>query len=75
MQGFTWIGSSPWLYPALEVVHLFGVALLVGNLVAFCLAHRCPPRAVRRQQQRLQDFQRELERDGVPRHWPREMPR
>ena len=35
MQGFTWIGSSPWLYPALEVVHLFGVALLVGNLVAF----------------------------------------
>lgn len=35
MQGFTWIGSSPWLYPALEVVHLLGVALLVGNLVAF----------------------------------------
>ena len=35
MQGFTWIGSSPWLYPGLEVVHLLGVALLVGNLVAF----------------------------------------
>ena len=47
----------------------------VGNLVAFCLAHRCPPRAVRRQQPRLQDFQRELERDGVPRQWPRELPR
>lgn len=35
LQGLAWIGSSPWLYPALEVVHLLGVALLVGNLVAF----------------------------------------
>ena len=35
MQGWTWIGSHPWLYPGLEVVHLLGVALLVGNLVAF----------------------------------------
>jgi hypothetical protein len=35
VQGLAWIGSSPWLYPALEVVHLLGVALLVGNLVAF----------------------------------------
>ena len=35
MQGWAWIGSHPWLYPGLEVVHLLGVALLVGNLVAF----------------------------------------
>jgi hypothetical protein len=25
--------THPWAYPALEVVHLFGVALLLGNLV------------------------------------------
>ena len=30
---FAWIGAHPWLYPALEVVHLCGVALLLGNLV------------------------------------------
>jgi len=35
MQGWAWIGSHPWLYPGLEVVHLLGMALLVGNLVAF----------------------------------------
>ena len=35
IQGWAWIGSHPWLYPGLEVVHLLGVALLVGNLVAF----------------------------------------
>jgi hypothetical protein len=29
-----WIGTHPWAYPALEVVHLLGLALLVGNLVA-----------------------------------------
>ncbi len=29
-----WIGGHPWAYPALETVHLVGVALLVGNLVA-----------------------------------------
>ena len=28
------IASNPWAYPALETVHLFGVALLVGNLLA-----------------------------------------
>lgn len=31
----TWIAQSPWAYPALEVMHLLGVALLVGNLAAF----------------------------------------
>jgi hypothetical protein len=29
-----WIAGHPWAYPALETVHLVGVALLVGNLVA-----------------------------------------
>lgn len=33
--GLAWIASHPWAYPALETVHLVGVALLVGNLVAF----------------------------------------
>lgn len=27
-----WIGTHPWAYPALEVVHIVGIALLVGNL-------------------------------------------
>jgi hypothetical protein len=31
---FGWIQSHPIAYPALEVVHLFGIALLIGNLVA-----------------------------------------
>lgn len=30
---FTWIGSLPWAYPALEVAHIVGIALLLGNLV------------------------------------------
>lgn len=29
------LASSTWLYPALEVVHVFGIALLVGSLVLF----------------------------------------
>ncbi len=29
----TWIASNPWAYPALEVVHIVGIALLLGNLV------------------------------------------
>ncbi len=27
------IESTPWVYPALEVVHICGIALLLGNLV------------------------------------------
>lgn len=27
--------SHPWAYPALEIVHLAGIALLLGNLVLF----------------------------------------
>lgn len=30
---WTALQTSAWAYPALEVVHLFGVALLLGNLV------------------------------------------
>jgi hypothetical protein len=29
------IAEHPWAYPALEVVHIVGIALLVGNLVLF----------------------------------------
>ncbi len=30
---FAQLGSHPWAYPALEVVHILGIALLIGNLV------------------------------------------
>jgi hypothetical protein len=30
-----WIATHPWAYPALETLHLVGVALLVGNLALF----------------------------------------
>lgn len=30
---FTWLTAHPWAYPALEVVHIVGIALLLGNLV------------------------------------------
>jgi hypothetical protein len=29
------VAEHPWAYPALEVLHIFGIALLVGNLVLF----------------------------------------
>lgn len=29
----TWIQSNPYAYPLLEVLHIVGIALLVGNLV------------------------------------------
>ena len=32
---FIALKTHPWAYPALEVVHLIGIALLVGNLIAF----------------------------------------
>jgi hypothetical protein len=31
--GFPALASHPWAYPALEVAHIVGIALLVGNLV------------------------------------------
>lgn len=30
-----WIATHAWAYPALEVAHILGIALLVGNLAAF----------------------------------------
>src|SRR5690606_27924326 len=32
-----WIRTSTWAYPAVEVVHLAGLALLIGTAVAFDL--------------------------------------
>lgn len=32
-----WVRTSTWGYPAVEVVHLFGLALLIGTAVAFDL--------------------------------------
>lgn len=34
MNPFAALQSSAWAYPALEVVHIVGIALLLGNLVA-----------------------------------------
>ncbi|WP_076997096.1 hypothetical protein [Variovorax sp. KK3] len=31
---FAALQSNAWMYPALEVVHIVGIALLVGNLIA-----------------------------------------
>jgi hypothetical protein len=33
MNFFAALKSSTWAYPALEVVHIFGIAMLLGNLV------------------------------------------
>ncbi len=33
LPGIPWIASHPIAYPALEVLHIFGIALLLGNLV------------------------------------------
>jgi hypothetical protein len=33
MQAFAFINTHPWAYPAREVFHLVGIALLLGNLV------------------------------------------
>lgn len=34
MQALAALQSHPWAYPTLEVVHIVGIALLLGNLVA-----------------------------------------
>ena len=51
--GVTWLASNPWAYPVLESVHIVGIALLLGNLVAFelrvwGLAAELPLRALAR---------------------------
>lgn len=35
LRPFAGLASHPWAYPALEVVHLVGIGVLVGNLVLF----------------------------------------
>jgi len=47
----------------------------VGNLVAFCLDRKCPPRQVRADPARLGDFQALLRRTGVPLAWPKDLDR
>jgi hypothetical protein len=32
-EGIPWLASSSWAYPALEVLHIVGIALLLGSLV------------------------------------------
>jgi len=32
-EGITWLARSSWAYPALEVLHIVGIALLLGSLV------------------------------------------
>lgn len=53
MDMFAPLASHPWAYPALEVVHIVGIALLLGNLVAlecrvFGAAASLPPEALAR---------------------------
>jgi len=31
--GVVWLSSNPWAYPALEVLHICGIALMLGSLV------------------------------------------
>jgi hypothetical protein len=31
--GIAWLASNPWAYPVLEVLHISGIALLLGSLV------------------------------------------
>jgi len=43
---FEWIKSGAYAYPLLEIVHIIGIALLLGNLVLFeCRAVPCAWRA------------------------------
>ena len=50
---FAWIVVHPWAYPALEVVHILGIALLLGNLLVlevrvFGVAKALPVQALAR---------------------------
>ena len=33
IRGLPWLASHPWAYPAIECVHIVGIAMLVGNLM------------------------------------------
>jgi hypothetical protein len=48
-----WITTHPWAYPALEAMHILGIAMLLGSLVVFELrvwgwAQELPVRALAR---------------------------
>jgi hypothetical protein len=47
----------------------------VGELAAFCVAHKTSPRAVLKQPGSLKEFQASLESQGVPLAWPKVTPR
>lgn len=58
IPGWTALATHPWAYPALEVVHIVGIALLLGNLLLFELrvwgcAAELPLRALARLALRL----------------------
>jgi hypothetical protein len=46
-----------------------------GELAAFALAKKVPPRQVRKDRKLLAEFQKRLEAEGVELHWPRVTPR
>jgi hypothetical protein len=51
LNAFAALRAHPWAYPALESVHITGIALLIGNLVllelrVFGLGTALPPRAL-----------------------------
>jgi hypothetical protein len=50
----------------------WNVGEAAGTLAAFCIAQKKSPRAVRNQKDALADFQKQLQRDGVPIEWPLE---
>lgn len=35
IPGITFLRESAWVYPILEIVHIVGIALLLGNLILF----------------------------------------
>ncbi len=53
VAGIEWLASNPWAYPALEVLHIAGIALMLGSLVlvelrVWGLGAELPPPALAR---------------------------
>ncbi len=65
--GTTHITNGAYRMPLVE----WNTGEVTGHLVAYCTANQIPPRAVRSSDTRLADFQRELDRAGIERRWPR----
>ena len=53
----------------------WNIGQAAGALAAFCLQRKEPPRQVRKNPKLLQDFQRQLQADGVELEWPKLTPR